>query len=236
MRTKIITLLLTILVVIVIFPPAVRSASAHITKGFGNYLVEVGWDSEPPLTGQMNSAQVTVVKGSHIDNGQPMINALANMQISVKYGTLTKPLDFLPSKAVDGQYLAPLIPTRVGTYSLIMKGTIEGQAVDTEIPLDDVASSDTLSFPQVGTSGNANGDVPSVGPQLNRIIAQLVNDIDATRQSVNSTLELVAEDQKSVQDAKNVADRSYIIGMVGIGIGGGGIVIAAFSLTRRSRT
>jgi hypothetical protein len=38
---------------------------------------------------------------------------------------------------------------------------------------------------------------------------------------------------KSVQDVKNAADISYMIGMVGIGTGIAGIIIAAFSLSRR---
>ena len=33
-----------------------------------------------------------------------------------------------------------------------MKGTIEDQSIDTEIPLDDVTSTDTLNFPQSSSS------------------------------------------------------------------------------------
>jgi hypothetical protein len=39
---------------------------------------------------------------------------------------------------------------------------------------------------------------------------------------------------RSVQDVKNAADRSYMIGLVGIGAGVTGIIIAAFSLSRKS--
>jgi len=112
------TVFLLLLATIVFASPiSVKPAEAHITKVFGNYLVQVGWDNEPVYTGLMNAPQVTIKKGSG-DNAKPVINALKNMQISVKYGGVIKPLDFLPSSTVDGQYHAPLIPTRVGTYSL----------------------------------------------------------------------------------------------------------------------
>ncbi|MDE1725390.1 MAG: hypothetical protein KGH76_05790, partial [Thaumarchaeota archaeon] len=45
-------------------PLGVKPAEAHITKVFGNYLVEVGWDNEPVYTGLVNAVQVTVKKGS----------------------------------------------------------------------------------------------------------------------------------------------------------------------------
>ena len=146
--------LLLLATIVFVSPLSVKPAEAHITKVFGNYLVQVGWDNEPVYTGLVNAAQVTIKKGSG-DSAKPVINALKDMQISVKYGGVTKPLDFLPSSTVDGQYHAPLIPTRVGTYSLVFKGTVEDQAIDTEIALDDVASVDTLNFPSSSSSSSA---------------------------------------------------------------------------------
>ena len=42
-----------------------------------------------------------------------------------------------------------------------------------------------------------------------------------------------ADTQKSIQDLKNATDRTYMIGMVGIGAGVAGIVIASISLSRK---
>src|SRR6266511_1095124 len=61
------------------------------------------------------------------------------VNIVVKYGGVTKPLDFTPSEQAEGLYEAKLIPTTIGSYSLVLNGTIQGQnIVNTEIPLDDV--------------------------------------------------------------------------------------------------
>ncbi len=85
-------------------PFAFKQASAHLSRTFGNYVVEVGWNNEPVYNGLMNAVQITVKKGSG-DSAIPVINALKNMQISVTYGTVKKQLDFEPSAAEDVQYL-----------------------------------------------------------------------------------------------------------------------------------
>lgn len=207
-----------------------KPVSAHIAQSFGNYIVELGWNNEPALTGQMNAAQLTVVKGSHVDTGQPVINALANMSLVIQYGTITKPLNFLPSPTVNGQYLATILPTQAGIYNVIMNGTIEGQAVNTEIPLDEVASVDTVSFPQTVSSSSNNIASSS---QLGTIINQLTNDITDAKNTVNSAAQNYEAAAKSIQDQKDAVDRLYMIAMVGIGLGGAGIVIAVVALTRK---
>ena len=220
-------LLLLVATIVFVSPLSVKPAEAHITKVFGNYLVQVGWDNEPVYTGLVNAAQVTIKKGSG-DSAKPVIDALKNMQISVKYGGVTKPLDFLPSSTVDGQYTAPLIPTRVGTYSLVLVGNVEDQAIDTEISLDDVASVDTLNFPpSTGSSAN-NANVGQVGTVLN----QLTNDIEEAKNNADAAAKSVSNVAQSFQQVKDTTDKLYMISMTGIGIGIAGIVIAVISITR----
>ena len=219
---------LSLVATVVLFSPLdVKPAEAHITKVFGNYLVEIGWDNEPVYSGLVNSAQVTIKKGSG-DSAKPVINALKDLQISVKYGTVTKPLDFLPSSTVDGQYDAVLIPTRVGTYSLVFAGTVEGQAIDAEIPLDDVASVDALNFPP---SAGSSLDTANVG-QLGTVINQLTSDIEDAKNNADAASKSVSNVVQSFQEVKNTTDTLYMISMTGIGIGIAGIVIAVIAVTR----
>ncbi|TLX68971.1 MAG: hypothetical protein E6L05_06520, partial [Thaumarchaeota archaeon] len=108
MKTKIITFSLVFIMLLLVmysisFTP--KSASAHISKVFGNYSVEIGWANEPAFAGLMNNIQVIVKKGN-VDNGTSITDALAKMQISVKYGTISKQLDFVPSD-VAGLYFSP---------------------------------------------------------------------------------------------------------------------------------
>jgi hypothetical protein len=232
-----------ILVCLLFYNTSIKEASAHIIKKFGNIQIQVGWSNEPPLTGQINNAIVGVNQTSG-KTQTPIINALANMNIQMKYGSVTKALDFLPSPTQDGVYLGQLIPTRVGSYSLLLNGTIQGQKINSQIPLDLVDSSQKLAFPDtvagsasVGTatvgSGTATTTNSNMGPQLQGIVSELANQIDSTKSVIGNVAKSNADTLKSIQDLKNAADRSYMIAMVGIGAGIAGIVIAAYSLSRR---
>jgi hypothetical protein len=223
----------SLLITAVVFasPISIKPAEAHITKVFGNYLVQVGWDNEPVYTGLVNAAQVTIKKGSG-DNAKPVINALKDMQISVKYGSVTKPLDFLPSNTIDGQYHAPLIPTRVGTYSLVLNGNVESQAIDAEIPLDDVNSIDTLNFPS--STGSSSDTSVNVG-QMGALVNQLTSDIEDAKNNADAASKSVSNVVQSFQEVKNTTDSLYMISMTGIGIGIAGIVIAVIAITRNKQ-
>jgi len=224
--------LLLLATIVFLSPLSVKPADAHITKVFGNYLVQIGWDNEPVYTGLVNAVQVTIKKGSG-DNAKPVINALKDMQISVKYGGVTKSLDFLPSNTVDGQYHAALIPTRVGTYGLVFKGTVEGEAIDTEIALDDVNGIDALNFPS-SSAGVSTDNSASMG-QLSTLANQLTSDIEEAKNNADAASKSVSNVVQSFQEIKDTTDKLYMISMTGIGIGIAGIVIAVIAITRNKQ-
>jgi hypothetical protein len=210
---------------------------AHISKTYANYTLEVGWSNEPSLVGEINNAiiQVNETQGSH---STAVRNALSNLNIMVKYGGVTKTLDFVPSEQAEGLYEAELIPTRVGSYSLLLNGKIKSQNIsNAEIPLDFVEGKEKLSFPDPSTpsdSGNTNSPSNSIGTNLQGILNQLSNDIDNNTSNIDILAKNDMNVQKSVQDIRSALDRSYMIGMAAIGIGAAGIVIGGVALSRKS--
>jgi hypothetical protein len=241
MRSAILSMTLIVVTIFLVFSLFnTKSVYAHITKNFGNIQVEVGWGNEPPLVGLLNNVIVQVNQTSGKNTQTPIINALASMDIAVKYGGVTKPLDFVPSEDTEGLYNGQMIPTRPGTYSLVLNGTIQNQKINAETPLDLVESTQKLNFPDSGGSssggiGATSSSVASnnIGPQLQGIVSQLANDIDSTKGSVDTLAKTNTDTQKAIQDIKGTNDRLYMIGLGGVGAGVAGIIIAAVAISRK---
>src|ERR1044072_5640492 len=241
-RAAFLTIVVLVLTVLLIFSFSnAKTAYAHVTKNFGNIQVEVGWTTEPPLVGELNNVIIQVNQTSGKNSQTPVINALGNMDIAVKYGGLTKPLDFVPSEETEGMYNGQMIPTRIGSYSLVLNGTIQNQKINAEIPLDLVESTQKLNFPDSG--GTSSGGIGvsntaatsnNIGPQLQGIVIQLANDIDSTKANIDTLTKTSANTQKTIQDLKGTNDRLYMIGLGGVGAGVAGIIIAATALSRRN--
>jgi hypothetical protein len=223
-------------------------AYAHITKQFGNLSLEVGWTEEPPLVGQLNSAIIVVEKVVTGGNSTPVNNALSQLDIEEKYGGITKPIDFEPSEQAEGGYEAKIIPTRIGSYSLLMNGSIQNQNItNVEIPLDEVEGTQMFSFPDreissIGSgSGNSSGNNQTVtsgsnndiGTKVEQILSQFSNDIDSIKGSIAKLDSNYVDIQNSIQNAKNASDTSFMIGMAGVGAGISGIIISLIVLSRR---
>ena len=205
-----------------------HDASAHISKTFGNTTVEVGWLVEPTYIGQLNGITLQASKMSG-QNQIPILNALSNATISVKYGTLTKQLDFEPSATADGLYEAKILPTRTGPYSVLLAGDIKGQKIAGELKIEDVEGTQTVAFPdassQTQTNSNAEGKIEAA-------VSQLSNDIDDTKNSLTQIKNMTSSFGESLQTVNQNASKSYIISLAAAGVGLGGIAIGAIALSK----
>jgi hypothetical protein len=89
------------------------------------------------LVGQLNQIEVIVTtkeKARGGENEQPVRNAFANLNTDIKFGGITKSLDFQPSEESAATYTAKIIPTSVGSYSLVLQGQVEDQNISTTVP------------------------------------------------------------------------------------------------------
>jgi hypothetical protein len=203
-------------------------ASAHISKTFGNTTVEVGWLVEPTYIGQLNGITLQASKISG-QNQIPILNALSNATISVKYGTLTKQLDFEPSATADGLYEAKILPTRTGPYSILLAGDIKGQKITGELKIEDVEGTQTVAFPDASSQTQTNSN--SEG-KLEAAVSQLSNDIDDTKNSLTQIKNSTSSFGESLQTVNQIASKSYMISLAAAGVGLGGIAIGAIALSK----
>jgi len=227
-KTKIILVIGFFLLSLIIFTSHLDVSFAHTSKTFGNTTVEIGWLNEPPLVSDLNSITLQVSKGVS-GNQTPVLNALSNLSSSVKFGTMTKQLDFQPSPTTDGAYEAKIIPSRVGPYSVLLQGDIKGQKVDSEFKIEDIESKGTLSFPDssIDTTNTNN-----MNEQVQDVMSKLSNDVQNSRNDLNLTQNKMTDIQESINGLQKNLNSSYLILITALGIGIAAIVMVAYLLNR----
>ena len=141
------------------------SALAHTSVTAGNYEIEVGWLDEPPVVGQRTAVVLNVTDSTDPEKAVDV----SKLVISAAYGGQTKTLSLQPlSEESKNQYIAPLLPTIPGQYTLQLRGQIG--ADNTELNLDvqpeEVVTADVIAFP----GGQAGGKADS-GPALGTWLA-----------------------------------------------------------------
>ena len=217
----------SLIVAFVFFTSYTHVSFAHTSKTFGNTTIEIGWLTEPPLASDLNSVTVQVNNESNGEQS-PVLNALANLTISAKYGTISKPLDFQPSPTTDGGYEAKILPTRVGPYILVAQGDVKGQKVDGEFKIEDVESKSIFSFPDSSIDTNS---LNNQNEQVQDAISKLSNDIQKGNDDLNMSRKEMTDIQGSIGSLYRDSGISYLILLTALGIGIAGVVLAGYLFT-----
>ena len=217
----------SLILAFVFFTSYTHVSFAHTSKTFGNTTIEIGWLTEPPLASDLNSVTVQVNNESNGEQS-PVLNALANLTISAKYGTISKPLDFQPSPTTDGGYEAKILPTRVGPYILVAQGDVKGQKVDGEFKIEDVESKSIFSFPDSSIDTTSSS---KQNEQVQDAINKLSNDIQKGNDDLNMSRKEMADIQESIGRLHRDSGISYLILLTALGIGIAGVVLAGYLFT-----
>jgi hypothetical protein len=214
---------------------------AHEEVVIGDIRIVAGWVNEPPLINQLNDVLLIITQ---VSNGQPVNNALAQVDASLQKGTETRPLEFLPAEEA-GTYTATILPTQTGQYTVVLRGTISGQAIDGPIDIEDVEDTARFAFPlssttttttTAGGGGGGDNQIPQgFIDQLQIVITDLttqIEDASIAAQEANNSTQSVAE---SIEELKVSADRAYLFSLIGLGAGTAGIAIGVVALSRREK-
>jgi hypothetical protein len=154
------------LVLLVLLPFLIAgTAFAHERIVSGDYAFVLGWLEEPPVAGWKNAALVEVATAK---DDRPVEGAEGTLTAQIVYGGKSKELLLRPLEGQPGVYRGDFVPTRRGTYTLKLGGTINNQAIDVSGEIEEVVSPDSLAFPE---------------PQadLQPAITTLQNDLSSTR-------------------------------------------------------
>lgn len=195
------------------------SAHEHRTIAGGAYIMRVGWTAEPTFTGVRNGVQLFLSDGQN----HPVTDLGGTLQAQIVYqGAKSEEMAlvaaFGATYGTQGEYDAPVTPTRPGDYTFIFTGTIHGTPVNesfTSSPttFDTVRDATAIEFPVKD---------PSAG-QLSTAVQRL-----GTRMTGQ-----IAAVQTTAHDAGDSGTRATVIGLVALVLG---VVLGVVAVAGRVRT
>ena len=198
---------------------SIQSIYGHTEIKVGNYTIEAGWSNEPPLINNLNEVVIFI-----FENDSPVRNAMKDLSVSINYGGINKKLNFLPSEESVGQYLADIIPSNLGTYSLNLKGIIGTQNINNDIQIEEVEDAKKLTFPIVSESSNS---LENIGKQITPIMKDLSNQIEETKEQVNSTKQLIQKMDNEDNSIKSEIERTNLLSYIATALSASAIILIA---------
>jgi hypothetical protein len=145
-----------------------------------------------------------------------------------------------------------ILPAQVGSYSIVLIGSIDSQAINSELRIEDVDDTAKLAFPLLESEGSSGLSALPGGPgleetsasqpgsammqvqshQLSPLLSDLTRQINSSADTAMRAEKTSEETRNALEDLEGSVDRAYVFGIVSMGIGISGIIIGAFALTR----
>ncbi len=169
-------------------------ASGHVIKASGPFLVEMGWESEPPLANLDNSVNVNVSDSS----GAPVEVPAGALSVEVAYGDAVVTLPLIPDQQ-PGRLHAQIVPARPGTYSFHVTGSVDGRTLDAS------ATCSEATFQCVGESSDV--EFPVKDPTTGEIVQRLAREGQRVEE---------ASDEAS--NAKGIAIAALAVATLALGV------------------
>ena len=213
-RIKFVNVAALTIIVIMSFAAIVPQAFAHTTVEVEPYEIEVGWGLEPPIVGIRNDFVFRITEpveagGSYIG----IKNAFKDLEATAVFGGTSKGID-INSDARLGYYYSPVIPTKIGSYAIDLKGQIDGVEIVIQIPIEDVESTAILDFP------------PASGSSSDQDVMALKNAIASIQRDMSG---IKSGDRMDVSDG----GAAYDFAVLGLSISSAAIVLAVIVLVKR---
>ena len=180
------------------------AALSHETQSAGPQRLTVGWREEPALAGVPNAVDVAVVSST----GAPVADAGGSLRVEVSFGDQVVVLALVPGGS-PGLFSAPLVPTRAGTYTFHVTGSVGGHALDITSTCSD------RTFDCVGDPAEAQ--FPAKDPSTGQVAAR------------------AEQADRRAARAEAAADDARTAAAAALGVGAVALVVAGASLVRGRR-
>jgi len=110
--------------------------------------------SEPVIVNQPN-ALVFNISGKETDTSIDV----SNLQIKAIFGAESKVLALQPlGEDTPGQFVAPMLPTRPGTYTFHLSGTVGTTQFNNDVVPEEVHTPDLIEFPLMTASNSSTSN------------------------------------------------------------------------------
>jgi len=186
---------------------------AHTTVEVEQYKIEVGWGIEPPVVGIRNDVVFKITEpGENEGTYKGITSAFKNLEATTMYGGATKKID-INSDPRPGYYSSSMIPTKTGSYTMNLKGEINGTPVDVQIPIEDVESTAVLDFPPKRSEGPA--------------------DVTALKNAISSLQQDVSKLKSGETSITSNEGASYDFAIFSLSIAAAAIILAIIALIKR---
>jgi hypothetical protein len=199
---------------------SISNVHAHKEIKVGNYTIEAGWEEEPPLLNLLNKIVVFVFD----ENDNPVRNAMKDLSTSISYGGVSKGLNLIPSEETAGLYVTDIIASKLGSYTLNLKGVIGTQNINNEIQIEDVEDANKITFPLVSEGSSS---LENIGKQITPIMKDLSNQIEETKEQVNSTKELIQKMNEEDKSIKSEIERTNLLSYIATALSASAIILVA---------
>ena len=196
-----------------IIPSLAGIAYAHTIDSVGEYRVEIGWMSEPVVSGETNAIEFYVsplepgmeLEDQVFENGVVGLKNTVKIKLIFKDESITLPLS--PDHDIPGKYYAFVNPTVSGFYQANILGTIVDTPISLSMHPPKVAERSYIEFPE-----------PS-----DIIMTQMIDGHTALIEDLNDLKESVDVLEET---------QSNNVGYAGVGVGIVGTIIAVIALVK----
>ena len=186
---------------------------AHTTVHVEQYSIEVGWGIEPPVVGIRNDIVFKITEsGENEGTYSGVTSVFKDIDATVMFGGISKKID-INSDPRPGYYFSSIIPTKIGTYMVELKGELRGIPIDIKIPVEDIESTAVLDFPPTNSEGTA--------------------DVTALKNAISSLQQDVSKLKSGETSITSNEGTSYDFAIFSLSIAAAAIILAIIALIKR---